>query len=559
MKKLQVLSPMLLIAIILFGCSSNEKEKQLQDFITTHVKKIKPMEKAVKLANWNASISGKSEDYKKAGELELKFRQVYSNTQEFAALKEIKESGQVKDSLLVRQLTVLYNDYLKNQLEPELLEKIVDLGREIEMKFNTFRAAIKGKAVTNNDILEILKNEKNSNKRKEAWLAGKEVGAVVADDIIRLVKLRNQAAQKLGFNNYHTLSLTTKEQDAAELDQIFSELFELTKEPFAKLKAELDGILAKNYGISVSEFMPWHYHDPFFQETPLVYEIDLDVYYKDKDVKELAVKFFAGIGLPVQSIIENSDLYEREGKYPHAFCEDIDRRGDVRILCNLKNNESWMETILHELGHAVYDKYNDPQTPYLLRKPAHTFTTEAVAMFFGRLSRNAAWMQQMLELTDNQKIEIEKVSVKYARLKQIIFARWAMVMYDFEKQLYADPNQDLNSLWWRMVEKYQLVTKPEGRNEPDWASKIHIALYPCYYHNYLLGEIFASQLHYYLVNNILNLESDANVSYVEESKVGDFLRKKVFEPGAIYGWNDMIKRAAGEPLTSKFFVKQFVK
>ncbi len=537
----------------------SEKEKQLQDFITTHVKKIKPMEKGVKLANQNASISGKSEDYKKAGELELKLRQVYSNAQEFAILKEIKESGQVKDSLLVRQLTVLYNAYLKNQLEPELLEKIVDLGREIEMKFNTFRAAIKGKAVTNNDILEILKNEKNSNKRKEAWLAGKEVGAVVADDIIRLVKLRNQAAQKLGFNNYHTLSLTTKEQDAAELDQIFSELFELTKEPFAKLKAELDGILVENYGISVSEFMPWHYHDPFFQETPLVYEIDLDVYYKDKDVKELAVKFFAGIGLPVEAIIENSDLYEREGKYPHAFCEDIDRRGDVRILCNLKNNESWMETILHELGHAVYDKYNDPQTPYLLRKPAHTFTTEAVAMFFGRLSRNAAWMQQMLELTDNQKIEIEKVSAKYTRLKQIIFARWAMVMYDFEKQLYADPNQDLNALWWQMVEKYQLVTKPEERNEPDWASKIHIALYPCYYHNYLLGEMFASQLHYYLVNNILNLESDANISYVNQSKVGNFMRKKVFEPGAIYGWNDMIKRAAGEPLTSKFFVKQFVK
>ncbi len=559
MKKLQVLSFMLLIAIILFGCSSNEKEKQLQDFITTHVKKIKPMEKAVKLANWNASISGKSEDYKKAGELELKLRQVYSNAQEFAALKEIKKSGQVKDSLLARQLTVLYNAYLKNQLEPELLEKIVDLGREIEMKFNTFRAAIKGKAVTNNDILEILKNEKNSNQRKEAWLAGKKVGAVVADDIIRLVKLRNQAAQKLGFNNYHTLSLTTKEQDAAELDRIFSELFELTNEPFAKLKAELDGILAKNYGINVSEFMPWHYHDPFFQETPLVYDIDLDVYYKDKDVKELAVKFFAGIGLPVESIIENSDLYEREGKYPHAFCEDIDRQGDVRILCNLKNNESWMGTILHELGHAVYDKYNDPQTPYLLRKPAHTFTTEAVAMFFGRLSRNAAWMRQMLELTDNQKIEIEKVSAKYTRLKQIIFARWAMVMYDFEKQLYANPDQDLNALWWRMVEKYQLVTKPEGRNEPDWASKIHIALYPCYYHNYLLGEMFASQMHYYLVHNILNLESDANVSYVNQSKVGDFLRKKVFEPGAVYSWNDMIKRAAGEPLTSKFFVEQFVK
>ena len=33
------------------------------------------------------------------------------------------------------------------------------------------------------------------------------------------------------------------------------------------------------------------------------------------------------------------------------------------------------------------------------------------------------------------------------------------------------------------------LKKPEGRNMPDWATKIHIALYPCYYHNYLLGEL----------------------------------------------------------------------
>ena len=40
--------------------------------------------------------------------------------------------------------------------------------------------------------------------------------------------------------------------------------------------------------------MPWHYHDPFFQETPMVYDLDLDVYYKDKDVKKLAETFYDG-------------------------------------------------------------------------------------------------------------------------------------------------------------------------------------------------------------------------------------------------------------------------
>jgi len=549
----------LAVSVIVLGCAPNATERQLENFITAHVEKIKPMEKEANLAYWDAAVTGKSEDYDKFSKLMLEIRQVYSDPEEFAFLEDMKESGEVKKAKLARQLVVLYNGYLENQIEPELLKRIVDLGTEIEKNFSTFRGTIEGKKVTDNEIKEILKTQTDSARRKQAWLASKQVGAEVADDLIRLVKLRNRAAQKLGFENYHTLSLTTAEQDVKELDKIFNELYELTNEPFAKLKADLDRILAAKYSVAVTELMPWHYHDPFFQETPMVYELDLDAYYEDKDVKELAVRFYAGIGLAVESVLANSDLYEREGKNPHAFCTDIDREGDVRILCNLKNNEAWMETILHELGHAVYDKYHDRNVPYLLREPAHIFTTEAIAMFFGRLSRNPAWMQQMLELSDQQRAEIEKVSGKYAQLKQIIFARWDMVMYDFEKQLYQDPDQDLNSLWWDTVEKYQLVKRPPGRDAPDWAAKIHFTIAPCYYHNYMLGELLASQLHHHIVDNILRLESDESVSYVGQRKVGDFLSKKVFEAGAVYHWNEMIKRATGEPLTPKYFVAQFVK
>jgi peptidyl-dipeptidase A len=353
--------------------------------------------------------------------------------------------------------------------------------------------------------------------------------------------------------------LATGEQDVKELDKLFADLYERTRKPFAKAKAELDQILAKKYGVAPEKLMPWHYHDPFFQETPLVYSLDLDAYYKDKDVKELAERFYAGIGLPVDAILAHSDLYEKEGKNPHAFSTHIDREGDVRVLCNLRNDEYWMETILHELGHGVYDKYLDYGTPWLLRTPAHAFTTEAMAMFFGRLSRNPAWMQQTLGLTDAQRAEIEKVSGKYMQLKQLIFARWDMVMYNFEKGLYAHPDQDLNKLWWDLVEKYQLLQRPPGRNEPDWAAKIHFSAAPCYYHNYMLGELLASQWHHTLVTKVLGLKSDQGVSYIGRQKVGEFLRDNVFHAGNLYPWNEMIRRSTGEPLTAKYFVDQFVK
>jgi peptidyl-dipeptidase A len=559
MKTLLILIMMLTAGIFLIGCATRPRQNELEGFIKAHVEKIKPLQKESNLAAWDAAISGKSEDYERASDLTLKIRRIYSNPREFAFLEEVRKSGKIKNAILARQSDLLYNRYLENQIEPELLKQIVDLSSQIERTFSTYRGKIDGQEITDNEIREVLKTQTDSLKRKQAWLAGKQVGAVVADDVIRLAKLRNQAAQKLNFDNFHTLSLAVAEQDVKEMDRIFDELYELTNEPFAGLKADLDRKLAAKYGVAVEDLMPWHYQDTFFQETPMVYDLDLDTFYKDKDVKNLAVKFYAGIGLPVESILANSDLYEREGKNPHAFCEDMDRQGDVRVLCNIKNNEYWMETALHELGHGVYFKYCDPEAPYLLREPAHIFTTEAIAMFFGRLSRNPAWMQQMLDLSDQQRSEIEKVSDKYAQLKQLIFARWAMVMYNFEKQLYANPDQDLNALWWRLVEKYQFVKKPQGWDEPDWAAKIHIPLYPCYYHNYLLGELLASQLHNYIVHNVLKLESDKNVSYIGQIKVGDFLRKKVFEVGAIYRWNKMIERATGEPLTPKYFVEEFVK
>ena len=85
----------------------------------------------------------------------------------------------------------------------------------------------------------------------------------------------------------------------------------------------------------------------------------------------------------------------------------------------------------------------------------------------------------------------------------MVFSRWAQVMFRFEKSMYEDPDQDLNRRWWELVEKYQLLKMPAGRNEPDWAAKIHIALYPCYYHNYLLGELLASQLLYHIAGPVL--------------------------------------------------------
>src|SRR5262249_15557826 len=137
-------------------------------------------------------------------------------------------------------------------------------------------------------------------------------------------------------------------------------------------------------------------HDPFFQEPPAVYETDIDAVYAKADILDLCRRFYAGIGLPIDEVIPRSDLYEKKGKSPHAFCTDIDRDGDVRVLGNIVPNEYWMGTMLHELGHSVYSSKNIPQTlPYVLRCESHILTTEGVAMQFEKFSKSSAWLKSM--------------------------------------------------------------------------------------------------------------------------------------------------------------------
>lgn len=551
-----------LIAVILItgGCSNKNEnmEKELKTFIASWESRVEPLQKAAYEAYWNASISGKDEDYAKSEELQFQLNSLYTSKEDFALLKRIKEAGVVTDTLLKRQLDVLYTAYLSNQIDTALLAKRIKMEVEIEKKYSNFRADVDGKKLSDNEVEEVLKTSVNSPELQAAWEGHKKIGQLVSADIIALVKVRNQIASELGFKNYHAMSLELSEQNPEDISALFDELDNLTRDAFAGLKDEIDTYLANRLKISKDQLMPWHYQNRFFQEAPAIYSVDLDKYYKEQNIEKITSDYYTSIGLDITDMLANSDLYEKPGKNQHAYCIDIDNAGDVRVLCNIKPNYNWMNTMMHEFGHGVYDKYIDRDLPFSLRNPAHTFTTEAIAMLFGRMGANPQWMQDMGLIDSTEKAKIATESYQVLRLEQLTFSRWAQVMYRFEKAMYENPDQDLNTLWWNLVEKYQMIQRPEGRNEPDWASKIHIATSPCYYHNYLLGELLASQLNHYITANIVKSDDFRFQSFYGNKEAGNYLTQKVFMPGASLYWNEMIEKATGEKLTARYYADQFV-
>jgi peptidyl-dipeptidase A len=539
------------------GPEATDKAKQ---FIESFTKQLRPLDIAANRAWWDANITGKDEDFGRKEDAQNKIDELLSNKDAFAKLKAIKDAGGIDDPIAKRAIDVVYLMYLEKQVDAELLKKMTRLSNAVEQKFNTFRAKVGDKELTTAEVRDILKASTISERRQEVWEASKAVGQLVESELKELVKLRNASAKQLGFENYHALQLHLNEQNGKDLLKMFDRLDDLTSEPFARAKTEIDIELAKHCGIKPAELMPWHYHDLFFQEVPAVFKTDLDKIYATQDLVKLCRDFYRSIDLPIDLVIErtNNDFAPRKGKNPHAFCIDLTRDGtDVRVLANVVPNDYWMSTMLHEFGHSVYSSINIPaKLPYVLRTESHILTTEGVAMMFEKLSKRRAWLEAMNVKVENPQ-DFDETGAKMLRYQLLVFSRWCQVMLRFEKGMYENPEQDLNKLWWDQVEKYQLLRRPPGRNAPDYGSKIHIVSAPVYYHNYMMGELFASQLHHAIARKVYKNADPNTVVYAGNKEVGDFMKHYVFAPGRTKSWNELTAFATDAPLSPEAFAKDF--
>jgi peptidyl-dipeptidase A len=221
----------------------------------------------------------------------------------------------------------------------------------------------------------------------------------------------------------------------------------------------------------------------------------------------------------------------------------------------MKPDYEWAGVLLHELGHGVYYYYNDRQKPWLLRNEAHIFAGESIAYFFHRLAGNPEWLEQVVGISKDDVAAMSEKCRRMNRTEKLVFSRFVQVMTRFERALYENPDRNLNKLWWDLVEKYQGVSCPEGRDEPDWASKIHIAVEPVYYHNYLIADLLTCQFVETVGRKVLNSSDPFNSGFAGNPEIGKFFVDNVFHPGMLYPWNEMIRRATGEKLTSVYYAR----
>jgi peptidyl-dipeptidase A len=562
MKKLLHFILLGVFALSIFGCKKKDEEKatkKLVALIDDYESKMIPLQKDYHLAAFKSSTKGMEDDYENASLLKIGIARVLSNPESFALLKELKQSGIISDTLLKRQLDILFSLYMPYQVDEETQVKLITLENKIAQTFSEHRAQLNSREYSDLELEQILTTSRDNDELRAAWEASKQIGAKVAQNIILAVKKRNEIALKMGYNNYFEMQMILKGLNPAQINELYEELDILTREPYSQLKAELDTILAAYYKVPIENLMPWNYQNRFFQQAPQIYDLKLDKFYENTDLIEKANLFYNGIGLSVDNILMASDLFPAAKKSQLGFTSDIDREGDIRILLNLDKSHYSMSSLLYECGFAAYYKNIDRSLPYILREAPQFFIIDAIATFMSNFAANPVWIRDILQVPEEELEHVKKVSGKYLRLEKFVFSRWAQVMYRFEKEMYANPDQDLNALWWQLVEKYQLINRPVMRHSSDWATKTHIATQPCTYYQYMLGELVAAQIQVYINSEVLKSEDGCMLDCVNNPIIGDYFKKMFYNKGALYNYNELLKNATGEELSADYFSKLYIR
>jgi peptidyl-dipeptidase A len=446
----------------------------------------------------------------------------------------------------IQELDVLYREMLEYRTNPSNRKQLSQAWNELHYRISTYRGKFDGVELSEREIHHILNFSTDETVRKKAWLAFMELGSTVAPPLIKLVHMRNEIARANGYSNHYALKMAAQEFPPDYINDVIRQLRQELEPVYRKVKKQIDLEVSRRLKISPNNIRSWHYPHPFFQSyAPQANE---DVLCEWSSGKSRFMKWFKEQGVDLEPVMDRSHIADSQTKSAASFCLHLDRQGDIRLSCHTSYRRSDWSLLLHEVGHAFYESRIHQRLSFLLRQPASTFLSEAVALLFERLSYNQKWLDEIRGTQTFVNRQNEMTKAYYRNL--IVKLYWTLSLVTFEQQLYEDPNQPLNRVWWDIVEDIQGITRPEEWDHPYWAAKAHLSTLPVYYHHYLLGEMAAAQLEESLSERFGIWQHPLSFEY---------LSRKLLAPGISKPWHEVMLDASGGVLSTSSLVRQIKK
>ncbi|MFN8481378.1 MAG: M2 family metallopeptidase, partial [Kouleothrix sp.] len=162
-------------------------------FVERVVARMHPVARDYNLAEWNLAVSGAPEHRAALERLGAENTRVFTaNPAEWAEMQRLYAArGTLADARLRREIEQLYRSFAAAQIDPAQIDRVAALEAGLTDLYTNFRGTIAGQPIANNAIAVILRDSDDSEERREAWEAGKQIGLAARADLLELVRLRN--------------------------------------------------------------------------------------------------------------------------------------------------------------------------------------------------------------------------------------------------------------------------------------------------------------------------------------------------------------------------------
>ena len=177
--------------------------KESDKFIEIREEFSKKLEPAVinsEKSCWDFFINSTPENQEKYEQAENDMYSLYRDKETFNKLKTIdKEKLPKHEAKQLKDLIKAFDEELNTgEAKKALRKKEADIGQ----KYNTYIPMLDGKEITKVDITKILQTESNPTVRQKAYDSKVKGGDLIAEDLIELVKMRNEYAKTKGYDSY---------------------------------------------------------------------------------------------------------------------------------------------------------------------------------------------------------------------------------------------------------------------------------------------------------------------------------------------------------------------
>jgi peptidyl-dipeptidase A len=427
-----------------------------------------------------------------------------------------------------------------------------------------------GECMALGELEEIMAHSREPDELLEAWEGWRTISPPMKDLYARQVKLANEGAVELGFDDLGTMWRSAYDMDPADFPGELDRLWDQVQPLYDALHCHVRARLGEKYGTDVVPVdgpipaqllgnmwaQSWEniYDIVGPEQTAASYDLSAILQAEEFDpirMVKTGQAFFSSLGFAeLPDTFWQRSLFVKPADRDvvcHASAWDIDEKDDLRIKMCIDVNAEDFKTIHHELGHNYYQRAYKNET-YLYRSSANDGFHEAVGDTLS-LSITPEYLAQIGLLDEVPDVSGDLGLLMKEALEKIAFLPFGLMVDQWRWQVFAGEvgPDGYNDLWWELREKYQGIAAPSERPADafDPGAKYHVPGNTPYT-RYFLAHILQFQFHRSLCE-IAGDEGPVHRCSIYGSRQAGERLNAMMEMGRSRPWPEALEAMTGSP------------